>query len=146
MTLRATRKKNLFRSEMTITLRTSPFLVFLSPFSQFAIFVRPSKEFDLTAPREPEPANQKPAGYFYRHTGQTQIPKIGLSHSRTFSQIKFLLSVIYAKLRIKSEKADALAIERDRSRWLRRQLFRTLSSALRIWWILRSITFDGTQS
>jgi hypothetical protein len=29
---------------------------------------------------------------------------------------------------------------------LRRQLFRTLSSALRIWWILRSITFDGTQS
>ena len=38
---------------------------------------------------------------------------------------------IFAKLRIKSEKADALAIERDRSRWLRRQLFRTLSSALR---------------
>ena len=40
-------------------------------------------------------------------------------------------STKFAKLRIKSEKADALAIERDRSRWLRRQLFRTLSSALR---------------
>ena len=39
---------------------------------------------------------------------------------------------IFAKLRIKSEKADALAIGFDLAQWLRRQLFRTLSSALRI--------------
>ena len=38
---------------------------------------------------------------------------------------------IFAKLRIKSEKADALAIGFDLAQWLRRQLFRTLSSALR---------------
>ena len=39
---------------------------------------------------------------------------------------------IFAKLRIKSEKADALAIGFDLAQWLRRQLFRTLSSALRV--------------
>ena len=38
---------------------------------------------------------------------------------------------IFAKLRIKSEKADALAIGFDLAQWLKRQLFRTLSSALR---------------
>jgi hypothetical protein len=40
-------------------------------------------------------------------------------------------STNFAKLRIKSEKADALAIGFDLAQWLRRQLFRTLSSALR---------------
>jgi len=39
---------------------------------------------------------------------------------------------IFAKLRIKSEKADALAIGFDLAQWLRRQLFRTLASALRM--------------
>jgi hypothetical protein len=38
---------------------------------------------------------------------------------------------IFAKLRIKSEKADAYTIGFGLAQWFRRQLFRTLSSALR---------------
>ena len=52
---------------------------------------------------------------------------------------------IFAKLRIKSEKADALAIGFDLAQWLRRQLFRTLSSALRVETKEKSLLTDGRE-
>ena len=57
----------------------------------------------------------------------------GGTHTTTdlYSKLSADPTIFVKLMRIKSEKADALAIGFDLAKWLRRQLFRTLSSALR---------------
>ena len=98
-----------------------------------------------------------------------------LRHRDWLLEIYWLLAGISAGIRVGQGQGKVMIhglffVKRDRSRWFRRQLFRTLSSAFQIWWILlnglgvsffglypqlcefgiwwilRSITLDGTQS